>query len=699
MDRSSFPGGVEVTQPDLARTETTKREQLLTRFLDTGNAGVATGCVVTPSSTNGRVDVTAGRAYAPNGEMIAVPAAAAVRMADATATTVNLVCAVYDETTSSPGAHETDGTTRTRAAARSGRVEVFTNAQYAALIATNDTDLAVTALDRVAVLASVIANGAAAIPVGNITSPATYGRVFICEPFGAVTGVQVRSVDSGTVAGNAELKATTTGAPGTVTLEYKAPGDGAFGAPVAVVASGAVTLASSTAARTVIVDVELDLLPVNQSAGLTETFVISYLYEPTARRVTADDAEHRHTFGAATNSAGNPHGALLQEVVPSYGRVPQALLLGTGRTFGRDALIPAVITDHMSGQTRTLLQQFGGTTSKTRIYKRSNGDMEVTHNARWTDAANWAMDTAASDAYRLILGNNQGWFMQRRDAAEAAPTPFTDANFETAMNSWPDVFSLSLGDGQLDTEADALITRLRLNFSQLGGADRTLLLSSTGATTPGRTTLRVYRSVASAPAPLELTWNCSWDGTAWVKDSAADEAGILFMHAGQIITRYQTAAYVGTWTDTVGGGGWNNESINWDIGSGGPTNGLVLGGPVQPAAATGSPVANKLYSDNVVKCWGTVSYVLGVVTLADSFNVASAAVTGGLLRVTFTTAMSTTTYGATATYVNGSGVKVPVVAARATTYVDFNVFSALGGAADDLTATTGTFSFMVNARQ
>ena len=706
MERSLYPSGVEVQQTDLARTESSKRNQILTRFLDTANPGVMSGCEVTPSATNGAVAVAAGTAYAPNGELITVVASAVVLMADATATTVNYVCAVYDETPGDTGAHETDGTTQVRSVTGAGRIEVFTLAQLNALAASNDTDLSISVTDRVTILAEVLANGAAAIPVGDITLPTAHDRLLSAGPLTSITGVRISAFSDGTplsaLSSNAELTVITVQAPGhasfAASATYQAPGDGAPGA-VTVLSTGSNTIRSSTVTRTITIDVNVDMLPVNQTGGgLTEVFPVTARYEAAVPRASADDAEHRTDTGSSVPDGGNPHGAFLEEVVAAFGQVPQGLRLGSALTTALHSLVPRLVGSNV-GPGRTLMFLLNSGTASLRVYGTSIGGLEITYNARWTEASDFERDVAGSQSFRLLI-DNAGVRLYCTNATE--PVPFV-------ASAWLEIFQaagagaanlLALGSSYLATETNALLPRLRADYAQTGGIERTCLFRSQGDTTAGRTPMRVYRTATAAPGPLEITWNCYWDGSAWAKDSAADEAGKMYLHAGQLIFYYQTAALAVPWIDSA----WATEPFNLDMGSG--ANGLVLAGPLAVArlADATAPTTKKAYEQSFAKVSGRATWAVGVTGIAaDAFNisgavVATTAVPNDTLRITFRTAMGSTTYNPQVTFIGAQDYYLKVIASP-TGNIDIAGYDISTGATLNFGATSGEVSVTINGPQ
>jgi hypothetical protein len=174
-ERSNYPNEVEVRQRDLEFTETTKSRQIRQTRIDVFGdiGGRAEGLVVTVNGTTATlVDVSAGRGYTPNGELVELASAQTdIALSDYTDGVDNFVCLVYTEVETTPAPHETDGTTRNVRTEAVTSVGVFTQAELDALPATL-VDNTQTARDRVVIIATVNADGAGNdLEAADITQP------------------------------------------------------------------------------------------------------------------------------------------------------------------------------------------------------------------------------------------------------------------------------------------------------------------------------------------------------------------------------------------------------------------------------------------------------------------------------------------------------------------------------------------------
>lgn len=174
-ERSNYPNEVEVRQRDLEFTESTKSRQIRQTRVDVfgSNGARAAGLSVTVSGVDAtRIDVSAGRGYTPNGELVELAAAQTlVELSDYTDGVDNFACLVYTEVETTPAPHETDGTTRNARTEARTAVSVFTQAELDALPATL-VDNTQQARDRVTVIATVNADGVgAALEPADITQP------------------------------------------------------------------------------------------------------------------------------------------------------------------------------------------------------------------------------------------------------------------------------------------------------------------------------------------------------------------------------------------------------------------------------------------------------------------------------------------------------------------------------------------------
>lgn len=315
MDRSLYPEGVEVHHVDLKRDHDGLASAILTRNVDTSQMGIISGLVVSVGTNAQRIKVTAGTAYVASGELATLSADVDnIALADVTAGALNYVALVYTETYGTPQPHEKLNSTFNTAATASVRLRVLSAAQYAALPAT-DPNLSNDALDRLALLGIVTGRGSGvnlnsadiqAVPnqftISSATQPTT------------ITGVIVTAVSASSPLGNGTLTFVPGGTPG---LRWTAPGD-SVGALVLLPNSGTYTLASATTSYTINVSVTVGTLSGSLST-LTNTIVISNLYNQTINRFTARDEQHRHMLGSGTPTTKNPHGMALEDIVGGSG--------------------------------------------------------------------------------------------------------------------------------------------------------------------------------------------------------------------------------------------------------------------------------------------------------------------------------------------------------------------------------------------
>lgn len=148
MDRSLFPENVEVRAPDLRFEAEQRAFHTLVRFRDYGQMGVAEGLQITPNATQPTtIDIAAGRAYTPNGDLVELAQGAQqVQLADTTSFAQNLIGLEYSESEALPGPDELTGEPRNRRAVRAATLRVFTRAAYDVLTEDQRSNIAVVAV-------------------------------------------------------------------------------------------------------------------------------------------------------------------------------------------------------------------------------------------------------------------------------------------------------------------------------------------------------------------------------------------------------------------------------------------------------------------------------------------------------------------------------------------------------------------------
>lgn len=195
-----------------------------------------------------------------------------------------------------------------------------------------------------------------------------------------------------------------------------------------------------------------------------------------------------------------------------------------------------------------------------------------------------------------------------------------------------------LGFNLLNSNSQALIPRIlsqRIDPAVIAGAKTLMWELPDHGGGAGNYHIRIYRSLPSAgDEQLEIIHNASWDGTQWTAD---DITNYSFSHKfTKIGTRYRwRAAGAGTWTDTVGGGGWNTEAYfgHTLYSTVGLQDGMIgISGAGSPSNT--NPLWSALYTPNIllgktmIKAWGNVTTAPGVAaaTINDGFNLTSATV-------------------------------------------------------------------------
>lgn len=588
MDRSLYPSSVEVDQPTLDNTEATKAYHIKQRWMDAGNSGIADGCAVTVSANPIQVDVAAGRAYAPNNELIIVPETGGLGLSVYTAGTRNYVCAVYGEEESRPAARAFDGRTSNTRVQGTARLRVFSKAELDALPLTH-TDMSVDARDRTVVLAVVTANGTAVPLTGASieTPPPVFTALVGLDQPQTITGVVFTAIDQETTLtedATATLLARllyTPGAtpPSTATLSWRMPDD-TYGAAVPIPADGEYTLATDDG-QTVTVQVYTNQLPLTPSVNVEEDFEIYDVYG--AERFSAADLLHRARTGTLAASRNNPHGQRVGDLGDPVADIAHTVRVGGGLVdTAAQAQVPRLTGPQNTNDLYNLWWEtpleFSGNARTIRVYSISVGGLCVAMNARW-DGTNWNKDEAADIAARVSLGvaAQGGIFrVETREAASAAAWNDTQWSTNGITSQHTDtrmLLPLLLGP-MLTNDANPLTQKLSINFNTTG---RTLLFTSALASLfPGASILRVYRAVAPLTGgahALEFVLNAAWTGTEWARD-AADAAVKLTISRDEVSVYSRLAASSSPFTDATGSGGWDGEPAggspsfgNWEIGN------------------------------------------------------------------------------------------------------------------------------------
>jgi len=413
MDRSKFPQGVEVQQAQLENVETQAAFHILQRFINMSRAGRISGEITVAASTtvNAAVDVAISgdaRAYAPDGEMIQLSSGVAgLLVADATASTINYIAAVYRETDTDPQAHETDGTVKYTRVVRVADVKSYTVAQYDALPA-SDPDLSKDARDRIVILAQVTAQGPAAF-VTDVIQQSSYESILTATLTTAtpnVTGVQFDDIASTVPTGTANGYLAFDTVQG---MQFSSNFGVSYGPWLAAaLTSGTHTLLDG-AANAVVVDVEASLLSIVNG---TDIYTIDDIYTDIGPIFSAEDAAHRRQKGTGVQTRANPHGLGLTDLATFFYRLPTTLILGGDLLATADGADQPRITANRATAAvgdRTLMwtsPDNGGILRGMRLYVTAAGEFELVLNAYYDNNTNlWAKDDNAvtSLRYRFYL--------------------------------------------------------------------------------------------------------------------------------------------------------------------------------------------------------------------------------------------------------------------------------------------------------
>ncbi len=313
MDRSLFPQGVVVDQPDLERTEATKSFHILQRHLDNAIMGALTiGDIVTANIGDATlIDIAAFTGYAPNGEFVeSTVVITGQQLSDYTNDIINLIVGMYTETNSDLKPHETDGTSKATSATRSIRIRVFTQAEFNALPAT-DSNLNNDAQDRALVVARVTAQGVGINLVPqNIEQVSIFGSALSAvNTTNNITGVSIIAIDRTTITGIGEL-AFDFVSPTEQNITWKAPGDGTPGPAQNISISGAFILTSS-GDNTLTIQVSAGATP---GSDVNDNITITNIYSQNVPRHTSEDLQHRSLIGSGTPTTTNPHGLTTEDL-------------------------------------------------------------------------------------------------------------------------------------------------------------------------------------------------------------------------------------------------------------------------------------------------------------------------------------------------------------------------------------------------
>lgn len=318
MRGSLYPDGVNVDHVALRRTETSKSEEILRNRLDWTSRGMYTGGEITVSAASGppflHIDIAQLSGFTPSGEYIQTDSDYYdIPLDDETSGIVNLVCAVYTENEIHRQPHESDGETYPTHSEMAWRIRVFSEANFAALPATDD-NLANNAKDRCLLIGKVTANGpSTSLTAGSIEGPTSYDSILYATPreFAAIPGIAIIGVSSDTPVGDWVLDYTYSIGP---VYDFTWTTSNGVGATLSPTVDGIYNLTDGAGAY-LRVQVVISMLPTSGVFPIAETVTITNLYYQDIPRLTAEDELHRHFLGTGIPTPTNPHGLSLNDIL------------------------------------------------------------------------------------------------------------------------------------------------------------------------------------------------------------------------------------------------------------------------------------------------------------------------------------------------------------------------------------------------
>jgi len=303
MDRALYPDSVEVDNSALGYTESTKIDQILDRTLAIAQVGILSGLVVSVNTTNNQlVDVSSGQTFVVNGELAVLSAdQIGIPLADNTNGIVNYVIINYVETDTTPEPSEDGLNIEYTLVESAGVVSILTQAQYNALLPSDQQNMEV--------IASIVATGGAISP-SLITQSSSFSNVLAPSQPSTITGVTIIHIDSTTPTGTGTLdfdasppNSSDPSIPAP-RIRWQSPGDGVPGTYVNIPSNGVYSLVANSG-HTLTIQVISVTLPL---IDVTEPIQVVSLYTQPIVRTTAADYLHRTYVGSGTPSTSNPHG-------------------------------------------------------------------------------------------------------------------------------------------------------------------------------------------------------------------------------------------------------------------------------------------------------------------------------------------------------------------------------------------------------
>lgn len=314
--------------------------------------------------------------------------------------------------------------------------------------------------------------------------------------------------------------------------------------------------------------------------------------------------------------------------------------------------------------TRTLVQDNVGVSFRQRLYHTCASILgvehefwELTHNCEWKQSLNagaggWIGDLTTVQAMRRVHGNTFT-LVQIKDPvlpanwAENAWTRTSEQNLYDAIFRWHVIDGTFWpGFGLQTTAAEARTTRFAVLVPASGISPKALVSETGRAITLGKG--RYYHQTDPVAGGEATTWtfNASFDGVNWNKDSALQNATLFAQNS--VGFRFQTRVPNAAWAD-VNWGDPGNDELDLRIGELAtprrisardsvlrlhtPTTGNTPdNGNTNP---TTNIYANTLYPKTIPKGWAALQTDgIGNVNINEGIGIATVTIVGNSLEVT-----------------------------------------------------------------
>lgn len=621
MERTIYNDGVDVTQTQLNNTESSKAYQIQRRFVDmTGptQGGRVSGLTVQVVTGQSVFSLLSGTAYTPRGDLLElVNTVPNVVLKDYTLGAVNYLCLIYQETASTPEAHESTGTTLNTTAVGNPVFQVLTQAQYNALPTSSNgnlrlnlqtADLTTLAQDRIYIAAEIIGKGFTTGTPNTYNKAGDSGDDFLAGNIvqapavtvvktaaqanpPTITGVNLKALSSTVALGTGSLTLTVVSTT-SWTLTFTAPGDSA-GTPVNVSPGETpqtVLVPSHTASMVLTVEVISNLLP-TAGGPFTNTVTVYNLYDAIGQGLSAADLLHRSKLGSYLPSSVDPHGMGFTD----FGQ--QIAVIGSPIVAGINFLSTALaslarfnVPGHATARTCFFNVGASGLPRTRGYFNPTNASFEITSNARWDNTTSlWTPDATgySSQKFTIVpaafvapgMDGITTYVRQTSDGSTFADSVWsngTDGIPQTNNGGW-----LSLGNLLRGSAVDAAKPRLIVKRAAVYA--RTALFSD--PLTANATTIYLANNITSGgltdftPPSLEFCFNCVWNPSTslWnVGTSGIPAVKIEFNSGGVRVLTFDTTA-ASTWADSIS---------PWVVAAQLAKNVSTFGGTVEAGAST-----------------------------------------------------------------------------------------------------------------